>query len=383
MKMENEEQALFVNEFTPTKAHYIQGYRMLFGFSKKKTAVLFGILGGALLLVALSRLMIGTPLVDDDNELAYIAVLACAALEALLYFWLPGFTAKNTLRQQQEGYGQSVSLKTLFGEDGVSVTNVLMNESGDLIFSLSNGSSINSGNLLDLILSHISMNEKGELCVTPSDGNAVSIGSFIDVFLANGSEEFRALYYGSGGSGTGSWNGNEGGTSRPIPFYDVTETAYYYDAVVWAYENDITKGTSGTTFSPLSICTRAQVITFLWRAAGQPEPTTGDCPFEDVKETDYFYAPVLWAVGQGIAAGTTPTTFSPKLQCSNSHILTFLYRAVGEPGKTGTGRWYSDAWKWAEDSGLLKGTYSGSFAIEDECPRCNVTEYLYRYLSMR
>ena len=121
--MENEEQALFVNEFTPTKAHYIQGYRMLFGFSKKKTAVLFGILGGALLLVALSRLMIGAPLVDDDNELAYIAVLACAALEALLYFWLPGFTAKNTLRQQQEGYGQSVSLKTLFGEDGVSVFN--------------------------------------------------------------------------------------------------------------------------------------------------------------------------------------------------------------------------------------------------------------------
>ena len=121
--METEEQALFINEFTPTKAHYIQGYRMLFGLSKKKTAVIFGILGGALLLVALSRSIISAPQVDSDNKFAYIAVLACAALEAVLYFWLPGITAKNTLRQQQEGYGQPVSLKTVFDEDGVSVFN--------------------------------------------------------------------------------------------------------------------------------------------------------------------------------------------------------------------------------------------------------------------
>jgi hypothetical protein len=121
MKMENEEQALFINEFTPTKAHYIQGYRMLFGLSKAKAAVIFGVLGGSLLLVALTRLIFGDPLVDSDNKIVYILVLAAAALEAVLYFWLPGITAKNTLGQQQEGYGQAVTLKTVFGEDGVSV----------------------------------------------------------------------------------------------------------------------------------------------------------------------------------------------------------------------------------------------------------------------
>lgn len=165
-----------------------------------------------------------------------------------------------------------------------------------------------------------------------------------------------------------------------IPFGDVSEGDYFYESVVWAYTEKITSGTSDSTFSPLNICTRAQVVTFLWRAAGSPKPMTEVCPFEDVKETDYFYTPVLWAVGLGIVEGTSPTVFDPDLQCRNSHILTFLYRAVGEPGKTGTGQWYGDALRWAEDSGLLEGTYTGTFRVEEECPRCNVVEYLYRYM---
>ena len=172
-------------------------------------------------------------------------------------------------------------------------------------------------------------------------------------------------------------------SQRPIPFTDVSESDYYYDSVVWAYTSDpqITDGTTTTTFSPFSTCTRGQVMTFLWRAAGCPEPETKDCPFADVKETDYFYKPVLWAVEKGITDGTSPDAFSPKTLCANSHILTFVYRAMGEPGRTGEGEWYDDALNWAEDSGLLDGTYSESFDIGAKCPRCNAVEYLYRYLA--
>jgi|GEM_PF-5466402 len=170
---------------------------------------------------------------------------------------------------------------------------------------------------------------------------------------------------------------------RPIPFTDVKEGDYYYDSVVWAYTSDpqITDGTTTTTFSPFSTCTRGQVMTFLWRAAGCPEPDAKDCPFADVKETDYFYKPVLWAVEKGITDGTSPDAFSPKTLCANSHILTFIYRAMGEPGRTGEGEWYGDALNWAENSGLLDGTYSESFDIGAKCPRCNAVEYLYRYLA--
>ncbi len=118
-----------------------------------------------------------------------------------------------------------------------------------------------------------------------------------------------------------------------FPFSDVPADAYYHDAVAWAYghEPQITDGTSATTFSPDKTCTRGQVVTFLWRAAGCPEPEATENPFADVSESDYFYKPVLWAVEKGITDGTTPTTFSPGSTCKNSHILTFIYRAVGEP----------------------------------------------------
>ncbi|MBR0139623.1 MAG: S-layer homology domain-containing protein [Firmicutes bacterium] len=170
---------------------------------------------------------------------------------------------------------------------------------------------------------------------------------------------------------------------RKIPFTDVSESDYYYDSVVWAYTANpqITDGTTATTFSPYSTCTRGQVMTFLWRAAGCPGAEAGSSPFTDVKETDYFYKAVLWAVEKGITDGTSADTFSPGTLCANSHILTFIYRAMGEPGKTGNELWYGDALSWAEKSGLLDGTYSGSFVVTDQCPRCNAVEYLYRYLA--
>ncbi|MBQ5437626.1 MAG: S-layer homology domain-containing protein [Firmicutes bacterium] len=168
-----------------------------------------------------------------------------------------------------------------------------------------------------------------------------------------------------------------------LPFTDVKESDYYYDAVDWAFNTtpQVTDGTSATTFSPNRTCTRGQVVTFLWRAAGEPEPSSTENPFTDVKESDYFFKPVLWAVEKGITDGTSPTTFSPKNTCRNSHILTFIYRAVGEPNKTGADIWWQDAYNWADSAGLLTGTYSGSYDINSDCPRANVVEYLYRYAS--
>ncbi|MBQ1887755.1 MAG: leucine-rich repeat protein [Firmicutes bacterium] len=166
----------------------------------------------------------------------------------------------------------------------------------------------------------------------------------------------------------------------PIPFTDVAKEEYFYDAVVWAFtaEPQITDGTSPTTFSPGSTCTRAQVVTFLWRSQGCPEPETKVNPFADVAESDWFYKPVLWAVEKGITDGTGPTTFSPKSTCRNSHILTFIYRAVGEPEKTGQGSWWADAFNWANFGGLLKGSYTGTYDVNADCPRANVVYYLHR-----
>ena len=164
------------------------------------------------------------------------------------------------------------------------------------------------------------------------------------------------------------------------PFEDVAETDYFYEPVVWAYTEGITTGTTATRFAPLSTCTRAQVVTFLWRAMGEPVPVTSVCPFEDVKENDYFRSAVLWAVENGITTGTSEKRFSPDVTCTNAHILTFIWRALGEPGKSGVGEWYTDALKWADSADILAGTYSDTFDIGGQCPRANVVTYLYRYI---
>ncbi len=173
-----------------------------------------------------------------------------------------------------------------------------------------------------------------------------------------------------------------------IPFTDVADSANYRDAVYWAYNAcpQVTDGTSATTFSPDRICNRGQVVTFLWRAAGEPEPRTTENPFYDVSVSDYFYKPVLWAIENKITDGTGDHTFSPYVTCRNSHILTFIWRAVGRPVDTGaekTNEWYRDALTWAMGSGMLDDTYTGTFDVNGDCPRANVVEYLYRHSKMR
>ena len=116
------------------------------------------------------------------------------------------------------------------------------------------------------------------------------------------------------------------GSAAPNRFTDVPGSAYYYDAVLWAVENGVTSGTSASAFSPNTACTRAQAVTFLWRAAGSPAPKSSVTPFTDVAEGSYYHDAVLWAVENGVTSGTTATTFSPDGSCTRAQIVTFLYR---------------------------------------------------------
>jgi len=167
---------------------------------------------------------------------------------------------------------------------------------------------------------------------------------------------------------------------QALPFTDVPASAYYAPAVRWALANGVTTGTSDTTFSPADTCRRGQVVTFLWRAMGKPEPKSTANPFRDVAASDYYYKAVLWAVEQGITNGTSDTTFSPDDTCTTAHILTFLYRAMGRPGNTGAAVWYEDAGAWCAREGLLADT-GLSVSPEVNCPRAAVVTCLYRALA--
>lgn len=157
------------------------------------------------------------------------------------------------------------------------------------------------------------------------------------------------------------------------PFTDIATSSALASPVLWAYDEGITDGTSDTTFSPDDICNRGQVVTFLWRASGEPSPSNAENPFSDVTTTDYFYTAVLWAVEEGITDGTSNTTFSPTQDCTTAHVLTFLYRANGEPDKTGVGAYYDDAINWATSTGITT-----SVDPDSPSPRSDIVTYLYR-----
>ena len=112
------------------------------------------------------------------------------------------------------------------------------------------------------------------------------------------------------------------------PFVDVKPTDYFYDAVMWAVSSGVTSGVDAAHFKPGNTCTRGQIATFLWRAAGSPKITGATNPFKDVKSTDYFYDAVLWAVGAGVTNGTSATAFSPSKTCTRGQVVTFLFRSV-------------------------------------------------------
>ena len=176
------------------------------------------------------------------------------------------------------------------------------------------------------------------------------------------------------------------GNPQTSVFVDVATGSYYEDAVDWAVENGITQGTDDTHFSPDGICTRAQAVTFLWRTAGSPKLKTRTMPFTDVPADSYYYDAVLWAVENGIAKGTSDTTFSPNMTCSRAQIVAFLWRSEKSPA-AGTANpfadvkstaYYADAVLWAVKENITKGTTSTTFSPDADCTRAQIVTFLWR-----
>lgn len=181
--------------------------------------------------------------------------------------------------------------------------------------------------------------------------------------------------------------------AQTMNFIDVKASDFFYEPVKWAVNNKITNGTSSTTFSPYKNCNRAEIVTFLWRAAGSPEPTVTRNPFTDVnsvRDASYYKA-ILWASQKGITAGTNATTFSPYQECTRSQIVTFLYRYAGKPSD-----YYSNPFKdvssvneasyynailWAVGKGITQGTSTTTFSPYASCTRGEAVTFLYRYVN--
>lgn len=198
--------------------------------------------------------------------------------------------------------------------------------------------------------------------------------------------------YGTTGTGTRQLTGTVAiKIGQTMNFIDVKTTDYFYNSVKWAVGKNITNGTSSTTFSPYKSCTRAEIVTFLWRAAGSPEPTTTRNPFRDVNAVTHssYYKAILWASQKGIAAGTSTTTFSPDQVCTRAQIVTFLYRYAGKPSG-----YYSNPFKdvsatneasyynailWASGKGITTGSSPTTFSPYASCNRAEAVTFLYRY----
>ena len=172
-----------------------------------------------------------------------------------------------------------------------------------------------------------------------------------------------------------------------LSFVDVAKSDYYYDAVKWAVENGVTTGVTDTIFAPGNPCTRAQTVTFLWRAAGMPQAANRVNPFTDVSVNDYYYEAVLWAVENGITGGTTATTFSPNATCTRAQVVTFLWRYSKEDASilpvftdVAEGDYYYGAVAWAVENGVTTGVTDTSFVPGNPCTRGQIVTFLYRYM---
>lgn len=202
------------------------------------------------------------------------------------------------------------------------------------------------------------------------------------------------LFYGKDGAGWTfpKWNGYATSVMRDgqlaaAAFSDVTADAYYADPVGWAVSEGITNGTGGGKFSPDMGCTRGQIVTFLWRAEGCPEPTSRDNPFTDVQPKDYYYKAVLWAVEKGITDGTGHGRFSPDRLCTRGQAVTFLWRNQGKPSTASSqkgfsdvakGAYYYDAVLWAVEQQITNGMSKELFAPDKSCTRGQIVTFLYR-----
>ena len=178
----------------------------------------------------------------------------------------------------------------------------------------------------------------------------------------------------------------------PNPFKDVKSGQFYYESVLWAYYQDpkVTSGTTDTTFEPDKKINRAQAVTFLWNAAGKPAPGSSSNPFNDVSSDAYYYKAVLWAYRKGITSGTSDTTFDPDKACTRAQVVTFLWNAAGKPKPKTTknpfpdvkkGTWYYKAVLWAYENGVVSGFDDGTFGTNKTCTRGQFVTFLKRFMT--
>jgi len=182
-------------------------------------------------------------------------------------------------------------------------------------------------------------------------------------------------------------NPNTNPEQNPDTFADVEKGSFYEDAVKWALENGITTGKTDQFFAPSAVCTRAETVTFLWRAAGKPMPSSTVNPFIDVAPDAFYYTAVLWAAEQGITNGTSADTFSPNETVSRGQMVTFLWRAAGKPAANAANpfadvaadAYYADAVLWAVAKGITNGTSATTFSPDAGCTRAQIVTFLYRF----
>ena len=194
---------------------------------------------------------------------------------------------------------------------------------------------------------------------------------------------------GTSGGGTSGGSTTDPGEPETPAFTDVPDGTWYAEAVKWAVEEGITMGTSDTTFSPDLACTRSEIVTFLWRAAGSPA-SSGSMTFTDVPADSFYADAVRWAVEKGITTGTSDTTFGPDVVCTRSQMVTFLWRMAGSPAPAGEalpftdvadGAFYADAVRWAVEEGITMGTSDTTFSPDVTCTRAQIVTVLNRYLA--
>ena len=177
------------------------------------------------------------------------------------------------------------------------------------------------------------------------------------------------------------------GDTRLTPFDDVAEGSFYEEAVAWAVAMGVTNGVSATSFDAAAICNRASVVTFLWRAAGSPDPKSMDNPFTDVQKGSFYEKAVLWAVEEGITNGISDTCFDPAGSCNRASVVTFLWRAAGEPAPDAgdlpfadvpANAWFAEPVLWAVQEGVTNGVSATSFDAAAICNRASVVTFLWR-----
>ena len=234
--------------------------------------------------------------------------------------------------------------------------------------------------------------------VKPADGYLFSVDSNGDLLVVGSINGYDAIIEGNEdelfvGYTFKALESSE--SEKPVveekpAFNDVVKGEYYYDAVNWAASEGITGGIAPGTFSPNSVCTRAQVVTFLWRMVGSPWPAAITMPFEDVAKSVYYYDSVKWAFGSTITGGTSENTFSPNNSCTRAQVVTFIWRCTGCPEPTIKGTQFKDlkgnsyyykAVLWAVENGITGGTSTTTFSPDDACTRAQVVTFLYRFMN--